>query len=102
MRYSSKGKTRRLLCVLFLRLGPVSACPGQTGRCVAVAVGPFPPPPVWGKAGGGFRRPPNHTPDQKTNNKGNDNTDNSLPNQPKKRAHRTTIDTKPPNTRHPT
>jgi len=27
----SKAKTRRLLCVLFLRLGPLSAGPGQTG-----------------------------------------------------------------------
>src|SRR6516225_1368901 len=33
---SSKTKTRRLLCVLFLRFGPMSAGPGQTGRCAAV------------------------------------------------------------------
>jgi hypothetical protein len=31
-----KPKNRRLLCVLFLRLGPLSAGPGQTDRCAAV------------------------------------------------------------------
>ena len=40
MRCSPKAKTRRLLCVLFLRLGPVSVGPGQT----AVTARRFPPP----------------------------------------------------------
>src|SRR5262245_40853787 len=40
MRCSPKAKTRRLLCVLFLRLGPVSAGPGQA----AVTASRFPPP----------------------------------------------------------
>src|SRR6516225_6587307 len=44
MRCASKAKNRRLLCVLFLRLGPLSADPGQTGRCAAVTTRRFPPP----------------------------------------------------------
>ena len=40
MRCSAKAKTRRLLCVLFLRIGPVSAGPGQA----AVTARHFPPP----------------------------------------------------------
>ena|SRR6516162_5827590 len=44
MRCSPKAKTRRLLRVLFLRLGPVSADPGQTGRYAAVTPHRFPPP----------------------------------------------------------
>src|SRR5262249_20633681 len=38
------AKIRRLLCVLFLRLGPVSADTGQTGRCAAVTPRRFPAP----------------------------------------------------------
>jgi len=44
MRCSPKAKTRRLLCVLFLRLGAVSAGSGQTGWCAAVTPRRFPPP----------------------------------------------------------
>src|SRR5262249_39624000 len=44
MRCSPKAKTRRLLCVLFLRLGAVSAGSGQTGRCETVTARHFPPP----------------------------------------------------------
>ena len=43
MRCASKAKNRRLLCVLFLRLGPLSAGPSQTGRCAAVTPRRFPP-----------------------------------------------------------
>src|SRR6516162_5188366 len=43
MQCASKAKNRRLLCVLFLRFGPMSAGPGQTGRCTAVTPR-FPPP----------------------------------------------------------
>src|SRR5215472_2727389 len=41
---SPKAKTRRLLCVLFLRLSAVSAGSGQTGRCETVTPRRFPPP----------------------------------------------------------
>jgi hypothetical protein len=44
MQCASKAKNRRLLCVLFLRLGPLSADPGQTGRCAAVTDRRFPAP----------------------------------------------------------
>ena len=40
MRCPPKAKTRRLLCVLFLRLGPLSAGPGHA----AVTARHFPPP----------------------------------------------------------
>src|SRR5262249_23572261 len=44
MRCSPKAKTRRLLCVLFIRVGPMSAGPGQTSRCETVTARRFPPP----------------------------------------------------------
>ena len=44
MQCSSKTKTWRLLRVLFLRRGPVSADPGQTGRYAAVTPRRLPPP----------------------------------------------------------
>src|SRR5215469_14958280 len=44
MRCSPKAKAGRLLCVLFLRLGAVSAGSGQTVRCAAVTDRRFPPP----------------------------------------------------------
>src|SRR5215472_18354916 len=44
MRCSPKAKTRRLLCVLFLRLSAVSASSGQTSRCETVTARRFPPP----------------------------------------------------------
>jgi hypothetical protein len=44
MRCPPKAKTRRLLCVLFLRLSAVSAGSGQTGRCETVTERRFPPP----------------------------------------------------------
>src|SRR5262249_27510787 len=44
MRCSPKAKTRRLLCVLFLRLSAVSASSGQTSQCETVTARRFPPP----------------------------------------------------------
>jgi hypothetical protein len=44
MRCSPKTKGRRLLRVLFSRIGTVSAGPGQTGRCAAVTPRRFSPP----------------------------------------------------------
>ena len=41
MQCSSKTKTWRLLRILFLRLGPLSADPSQTGRCAAVTARRF-------------------------------------------------------------
>src|SRR6516162_5153618 len=43
MQCSSKTKTWRLLRILFLRLGPMSVGPGQTGRYAAVTPHRFPP-----------------------------------------------------------
>ena len=45
MRCSPKAKTRRLLCVLFLRLSAVSVGSGQTGQCKTVTARRF--PPLW-------------------------------------------------------
>src|SRR6516164_4694634 len=44
MQCSSKTITWRLLRILFLRLGPMSVGPGQTGRYAAVTPRRFPPP----------------------------------------------------------
>ena len=45
MRCSPKVETRRLLCVLLLRLSAVSVGSGQTGQCKTVTARRF--PPLW-------------------------------------------------------